>query len=248
VSKHRVAHLTPYARKPALNTQQARDSNTKGSCNIRHLLRRPNLKSRYQKGFSSLFHPENIITHISASNARQITLFHHRTRRKMSRYFPHPQYAEDQRLSHTILITHCLHRGFAAGGVIGASIGATRSLLSKSSPHKLTLSISVLRGAGTGALIGTGLLAVGVTARMWGREEIEWKDRAWRLCENEGQKNTDDGSLVGIAVALAAGGMAKGARVVGWRGLVGGAAVGSLVGSGLFIGFKALGGKKGAVS
>lgn len=30
-------------------------------------------------------------------------------------------------------------------------------------------------------------MAVAVPARMWGREEIEWQDRSWRLLENKGQ-------------------------------------------------------------
>lgn len=52
----------------------------------------------------------------------------------------------------------------------------------------------------------------------------------------------DDGSLAGIAVALAAGGMAKGARIGGWRPAVGLGAIGSVVGSVLWMGFKGLAG------
>jgi hypothetical protein len=165
----------------------------------------------------------------------------------MSRFYPHPPYAEDQPLSHTILITHCLHRGFTAGGALGAAAGAALSVFSKPTPTrpKIPLTSSILRGAGIGAIIGTGFLAVGVTSRMWGREEIEWKDRAWRLCENEGQKDVDDGSLVGVAVALTAGGLAKGGAMgLGWRGALGGAAVGSLVGGGLWAGFKGMSGRE----
>ena len=31
------------------------------------------------------------------------------------------------------------------------------------------------------AVWGMGLLALGLVGRMWGREEVEWKDRSWRL-------------------------------------------------------------------
>jgi len=70
---------------------------------------------------------------------------------------------------------------------------------------------------------------VGVTIRMWGREEIEWKDRAWRLCENEGQMGVDNWSLGGMGVGAASAGL--GMRALGWKGVVGGAALGSIVGT-----------------
>src|SRR5258708_1508789 len=98
----------------------------------------------------------------------------------MSRLFPHASYAEDQPPARTILVTHCLHRGFTVGGVVGAGVGTARALYTKR-PFVPT----VLRGAGVGAVVGTGLLAAGVTSRMWGKEEIEWKDRSWRLLANE---------------------------------------------------------------
>lgn len=41
---------------------------------------------------------------------------------------------------------------------------------------------------------------------MWGREEIEWKDRSWRLRENPGQLEVDNwsglASLAGVAWTL----------------------------------------------
>jgi len=40
---------------------------------------------------------------------------------------------------------------------------------------------------GVFAQIATGLMAFAVPGRMFGREEIEWKDRSWRLMENKGQ-------------------------------------------------------------
>lgn len=52
----------------------------------------------------------------------------------MSRFFPHPPYAEDQPLAHTILITHSLLRSFEAGAALGVCWHVGRGLLcSKSS-------------------------------------------------------------------------------------------------------------------
>ncbi|VUC22667.1 unnamed protein product, partial [Clonostachys rosea] len=48
----------------------------------------------------------------------------------MSRFFPHPPYAEDQPLYHTILTTHVLTRGLTTGSIIGSLITASRQVLS----------------------------------------------------------------------------------------------------------------------
>ena len=66
--------------------------------------------------------------------------------------------------------------------------------------------------------------------RMRGKEEIEWQDRSWRLLENKGQLRCDDWTYPGMAVGLAAVVGSGGGRALGWRGIVGGAGVGSVVG------------------
>ncbi|KZF24199.1 hypothetical protein L228DRAFT_266556 [Xylona heveae TC161] len=124
----------------------------------------------------------------------------------MSRFFPHTPYAEDQPLFKTILATHVLYRGFQAGTVVGSLVGTARSLLMLRGTSKLAVLATVapttiLRSAGTGALIGTAAMVVGLPARMWGREEIEWRDRSWRLLENQGQLETDDWSVAGTLLA-----------------------------------------------
>jgi len=43
---------------------------------------------------------------------------------------------------------------------------------------------------------------------MYGREEIEWKDRSWRLLENRGQVEVDNWLLSGAAVGAVAVGLA----------------------------------------
>lgn len=67
---------------------------------------------------------------------------------------------------------------------------------------------------------------------MWGRDEIEWKDRSWRLLANEGQVQCDDFSVAGTAVgALAIAVREQGLKQAG-KGMrvLGGAAAGNLVG------------------
>lgn len=164
----------------------------------------------------------------------------------MSRYFPHPEYAEDQPYARTILTTHVLHRGFQLGAFLGCVGGLSYSTYRYLRPtvppapapqptfRNLFLP-TTLRVTGTGATAGLGLMILGVTARMWGREEIEWQDRAWRLLENEGQMSTDDWSLEGMAIGviLAILTARRGMIAIKNRPLaiVGAAGVGSLIGT-----------------
>jgi Protein of unknown function (DUF1757) len=164
----------------------------------------------------------------------------------MSRYFPHPPYAEDQPFSRTILTTHVLHRGFQLGALLGCAGGLSYSAYRYLRPptsatpapqwgFRNLILPTTLRTTGIGATAGLGLMALGVTGRMWGREEIEWQDRAWRLLENEGQMSTDDWSLDGMVVGatLALLAARRGVIVIKNRPLavVGAAGLGSLIGT-----------------
>lgn len=163
----------------------------------------------------------------------------------MSRYFPHPPGVEDQPYSRTILITHVLHRGFQAGAMFGSMGGLSysvyryfRPLASSTTPQlefrNLFLS-ATLRSTGTGAIAGQGLMVLGVTARMWGKDKSEWQDRAWRLLENKGQLSTDDWSLNGMAVGIALAVFAARRGIIiakaGPIAVIGAAGLGSLIGT-----------------
>lgn len=155
---------------------------------------------------------------------------------------------------HTILGTHVLHRGFQTGAVIGLLAGAARPLLARKQPSPPTIAKSgttmsglkplLLRSllensTGLGAVIGTSLLAVGLGARMYGRGEIEWKDRSWRLMENKGQLLVDDLSMAGMvlggasSVAL----IRRNGETLVWKRVVGGAGMGSVAGILVYLGW-----------
>lgn len=155
----------------------------------------------------------------------------------MSRFYPHSEYAEDQPYPYTILSVHVLARGAQAGAGIGSIIGLTsplvRRVLSRPPKTSIPLPINVLRSAGVGTGIGTGLLTIALIGRMQGKSHIEWADRSWRLLENKGQVEVDDWSLGGALLGVAAVAFSdRGIRGLGWRGVLGGAGIGSLVGTG----------------
>lgn len=153
----------------------------------------------------------------------------------MSRFFPHAAYAEDQPLGRTILYTHVLTRGLTTGSLIGAAVATTRHLLpfGSSPARQLLLSSRVLGASATGAVIGVGLSALATVGRMWGRDDIEWQDRSWRLMESRSQLRVDDWTYAGMAVApavLAAARASTKGSVSGWRGVVGAVGLGSIGG------------------
>lgn len=141
-------------------------------------------------------------------------------------YLPHPPYAESQPYAHLILTTHVLSRGFQSGALLGSLLGTARHLAT----HRSTALLlpPLLRSTALGGALGVAAMAVAVPVRMWGREEIEWRDRSWRLLGNRGQVECDVYSAVGAVVG--AGAVGAGKRGGGWRGMVGGAGLGGWVG------------------
>ena len=158
----------------------------------------------------------------------------------MSRFWPHAPYAEDQPYSHPILYTHVLTRAVQTGTVVGTAIGTSLFLIRRAGVLKplavpSTLAATLLRSAGVGSVVGLGVLSVGLPIRMRSQEEIQWKDRSWRLLENKNQVEVDDWTYPGMALGLAS---AAAAREVGWRGLMGRVGVGSMLGALGYVGWR----------
>ncbi|KAI5778708.1 hypothetical protein EDC01DRAFT_673077 [Geopyxis carbonaria] len=153
----------------------------------------------------------------------------------MNRYITHAPYAEDQRLAAPILTIHVLHRGLAAGALIGALVAPPAHYFSKKpAAIKLPLRIAVLRSAGVGTVAGPLLFGAMLGAKMWGREAIEWQDRGWRLLANKSQNEVDVWSAMGMAAGAGGGVAAK----IGWRGVMGGAGLGSLGATAMLMGWR----------
>lgn len=149
----------------------------------------------------------------------------------MSRFFPHSSHAEEQPYAHTLLWSHILYRGFQTGTTLGLAFTAAQYTYKtiRKSPRSPLLSAASLSTTGRWAIAATLLMVPSTIGQMWGKEEIEWQDRSWRLLENKGQMEVDDVSLIGTAVGMAAGFRARPFSV--WR-VAGGAGVGSMVGVG----------------
>ncbi|XWW95608.1 hypothetical protein V2A60_003573 [Cordyceps javanica] len=177
----------------------------------------------------------------------------------MSRYFPHTPYAEDQPLAHTILTTHVATRAVTLGTLLGVTVTSARTIIPalrpKASPQP-PFAARMLRSC-AGSIVATlGITGIGLVARMWGREHIEWQDRSWRLLENKGQLETDDWTYVGMgaataaalvvmsrtataATAAASGGAGKPVvATLGWRGVLGAAGLGSVGGMMGYMGWR----------
>jgi len=75
---------------------------------------------------------------------------------------------------------------------------------------------------------------------MWGRDEIEWQDRAWRLLYNKGQCETDIWGGLGTVLGGVAGVLARLPPGVSGRGytVVAGAAAGGMVGVVAMLGYR----------
>lgn len=149
----------------------------------------------------------------------------------MSRYFPHSAYAEEQPYAHTILWSHILYRGLQTGTTLGLAFTAAKHAYKtvRKAPKSPLLSAASLSTTGRWAIVTTALMVPATIGQMWGREEIEWQDRSWRLLENKGQMEVDDWSLIGTVAGVAAGLRAPSGQLSAMR-VAGGAGVGSMAG------------------
>jgi hypothetical protein len=133
----------------------------------------------------------------------------------MTSLFPHPPYAEDQLYARSILYLHVM-RASAMSFSFFSLLQFPISILaaqSRKTPVDYNIIISrTLKTAGRGLVLGTAAGAVMTWGRMRGREEIEWKNRSWRVLENDGEVKTDwvtlgaaGGGAVGAVIAARSG-------------------------------------------
>ena len=141
----------------------------------------------------------------------------------MSRFWPRAERAEEQKYSHAIGATHELTRGLQLGSYIVASTTYFGDF-DRPRPSLRVLAPTLLRSAGTGGLIGMAFIAS--TELLWlsQKKDIVWKEASWRLLGSSTAIANSDWKYGRMALgALRAKGM-------GWRAVVGGGAVGSIVG------------------
>ena len=126
----------------------------------------------------------------------------------MTSVFSHPHYAEDQPYARTILYLHVMRASamsfsFLSLAQFPASIIAVR--YRKMPIDYNAILARTLKTSGRGLLLGTAAGAFMTWDRMRGQEEIEWKDRSWRILENNGEVKTDWITLSGAGVGAVAG-------------------------------------------
>jgi hypothetical protein len=133
----------------------------------------------------------------------------------MTSLFPHAQYAEDQPYARSILYLHVMRASamsFSFLSLVHFPISIIAARFRKTPADYNMILSRTLKTAGRGLILGTAAGAVMTWGRMRGREEIEWKDRSWRVLENDGEVKTDWVTLG------AAGGGAVGALLAARKG------------------------------
>jgi len=121
----------------------------------------------------------------------------------MTSFVPHTEHAEDQPHARAILTFHVLRAGAAAGSIISAGTATLTTLYY--GPRTLSgFGGRLLRHSARGIVFGTVFSGLALAGRMWGREEVEWQDRSWRLLENQGQMEVDNWLLAGSGIGAAA--------------------------------------------
>lgn len=159
-------------------------------------------------------------------------------------HWPHPAYAEDQPYAKSILYVHVLQRGFQAGAGFGLARAAYKAVRARTSTTTNTTTatttstttatatakqIPLARTVGRASLVGAGVTAALLTARMYGLQRIEWQDRSWRLLENEGQVRHDRYCEAGVGVGAVSALLARTGG--GWQAAVGRVGVGAFGGA-----------------
>lgn len=111
---------------------------------------------------------------------------------------PHPTHAEDQPYARTILYLHVMRASAMCFSFFSLAQFPASLIAARYNKRPIDYSVILartLKTTGRGLLLGTAAGAVMTWGRMRGREEIEWKDRSWRILENDGEIQTDWASL-----------------------------------------------------
>ncbi|CUS15814.1 unnamed protein product [Tuber aestivum] len=97
--------------------------------------------------------------------------------------------------------------------IVGPTLGWLQSSL-RLSAHacKLPLATSMVQALGVGVVLATGVAALALSGRMYGRQGIEWQDRSWRFLEYKPQNGIDQWSASGALVGGVLGGVKEGLR------------------------------------
>ena len=130
----------------------------------------------------------------------------------MTSLFSHPTFAEDQPYAHAILYLHVMRASAMSFSFL--SLSELPVLIAVSRYRQMPIDYTALLSrtvniSGRSLVLGTAAGALMTWGRMRGREEIEWKDRSWRILENKGEVKTDwvtfgGAGVCAIVAALAA--------------------------------------------
>jgi hypothetical protein len=155
----------------------------------------------------------------------------------MTTLFPRSDYAEDQPYAKTILRFHCLLRGLNVGATLAVPTAFASAMIW--GPRTLpTFNNRLLVHSFRGTVGGLAFGILAAEGRMFGREDIEWKDRSYRLLANKGQVEVDNWSLAGGALGSLLG--ARRGRVPESlsRSVISGFGLGTVVGLAGYLGWR----------
>jgi hypothetical protein len=126
----------------------------------------------------------------------------------MASFFAPTAYAEDQPNAQAILYLHVMRASamsFSFFSLFRFPIALVRMRYRGTPVNMSALVARTLQSSGRAFAIGSVVGALATWGRMRGREDIEWKDRAWRILENKGEVQTDWVTLGGIGAGAFAG-------------------------------------------
>jgi hypothetical protein len=155
----------------------------------------------------------------------------------MTTFFKKAEYAEDQKYAKTILTFHVLRSGAVVGAISAIPIALGFCLIR--GPRTISnFNRILLISSSRGLVVGPAVTGVMLVGRMQGRDDIEWRDRSWRLLINNGQVEVDNwvlqGAAAGAILGFVAGRSGKLPRPLGksiWTATSGIAALGTVFGT-----------------